>query len=521
VRQTGLSPVHEHRRALARSSSGIAVLAGAGVLSGFLVDAAMAAIFGADAGTDAFFIAATIPFALASLLLASVNQVIVPVVHRWFDEGSEEEARLRVGGLLGTALAGGVGVASIGIALSPLLPAVLAPGAASDTKRAAVQMTALLFTTVVTRIGAEILRSLLNARFSFAGPAAMPLIENGAVLGAIVLLAGRIGIPAVAVGYVVGGVLQLAFIGILAAARGLLVVPTLRFRDPEIRAAFRLMALPLSGTGLTMVARAAERFLASFLPTGQLTILNYAWRVVNSIGGAIFFRSVVVALLPRLSAAREDAAATRRIVTDGINLMSLISLPLTAFVVVLAQPLVMLAFQRGAFDAEATALLASVVAVYALQFPFDALNRVYVSYWYARFDTVVPFANVALGVGLDIVFAVVLFFPLGIHGIALGYVVSSVGYLIHGARSVHRRIELPGRSILRTIVRVSVATIAAGGASALVLFAIAEGPGLVDRLIRLAVPGSVGVVVLAIALAALRFRIWGLLRPGATGSGPR
>ena len=505
--------MQHHRRALVRSSSGIAILAGAGVLSGFVVDATMAALFGADAGTDAFFIAATIPFALASLLLASVNQVIVPVVHRWFDEVSEAEALRRVGALLGTALAVGIAVAALGAALSPVLPILLAPGASPGTRDAAIAMTALLFAAVVTRIGAEIIRSVLNARFSFAGPAAMPLVENGTVLAAILLLSGRLGVPAVAVGYVVGGVLQLAFVGLLAARRGLLVRPTVRFRDPEIRSTFRLLALPLSGTGLTMLARAAERFLASFLPAGQITILNYAWRIVNSIGGAVFFRSVVVALLPRLSAARDDAAATSRIVSDGIRLMTLVSLPLLGLVVILAHPLVALGFHRGEFGAAETTLLAAVVALYALQFPFDALNRVYITYWYARFDTVVPFANVALGVALDIAFAVALFPPFGIHGIAMGYVLSSVGYLIHGALSVHRRIELPGGALVRTLVRVGLASLLASGVTWLVLFVLPVGGGFAGRLMRLGIPGAAGVVVLGATLALLRFRIWSLLRP--------
>lgn len=504
--------MQHHRRALARSSSAIAILAGAGVFSGFLVDAAMAALFGADAGTDAFFIAATIPFALASLLLASVNQVIVPVVHRWFDEEPPAEALERVGGLLGTSLALGLVVGLLGAALSFVLPTVLAPGAAPGTRHAAIAMTALLFATVVTRIGAEVIRSVLNARFSFAGPAAMPLVENGAVLATILVLSGRLGVPVVAVGYVIGGVLQLAFVAALAARRGLLVRPRIRLRDPEVRSTFRLMVLPLSGTGLTMVARAAERFLASFLPAGQITILNYAWRIVNSIGGAIFFRSVVVALLPRLSAARQDEDGTRRILSDGIRLMTLISLPLLGVVVVLAHPIVALGFQRGEFGAEATTLLAGVIAVYALQFPFDALNRVYVTYWYARFNTIVPFANVALGVVLDIVFAVVLFVPLGIYGIALGYVLSSVGYLIHGARSVHRRVDLPGRSLARTLARVGLASVVATGVAWLVLRALPSGGGLVGRLMRLAVPGTAAAVVLAAALALLGIRIWSLLR---------
>ena len=223
--------MQDHRRELARSSSTIAVLAGAGVLMGFLVDATMAAVFGADADTDAFFIAATIPFALASLLLASANQVLVPLIHGWFREAPEDAVR-RVGTLLGTALAAGAIASSLGVGSSSVLPFVLAPGASADTKRAAVTMTALLFATVTTRVGAEIFRALLNARSSFAGPAAMPLVEHGAVLATPPALR-PVGIRSVAVGYVAGGVLQLVFVGVVAARRGLLVRPRVRFRLPR------------------------------------------------------------------------------------------------------------------------------------------------------------------------------------------------------------------------------------------------------------------------------------------------
>ena len=507
--------MQDHRRELARSSSTIAVLAGAGVFMGFLVDATMAAVFGADAGTDAFFIAATIPFALASLLLASANQVLVPLVHGWFKEAPADAIR-RVESLLGTGLAAGAIASSIGAASSFVLPFVLAPGASADTKRAAITMTALLFATVTTRIGAEIFRALLNARSSFAGPAAMPLVEHGTVLVTILLLSGRLGIRSVAVGYVAGGVLQLVFIGVVAARRGLLVRPRVRFRDPEIRSTVRLLTLPLSGTGLTMLARAAERFLASFLPAGQITILNYGWVIANSVGGAIFFRSVVVALLPRLAAVRDDVVATRRIVADGVRLMGLVSLPLLAFLVVLAQPLVALAFQRGAFGVEQATLLAGVVAVYALQFPFDAVNRVFISYWYARLNTVVPFANVSIMVALDIAFAAILFVPLGLYGIALAYVLSSVGYLVHGAVTVHRKITLPGRPLVATLGKIALASLLAGTAAAVTLASLPEAVDLVMRVLRLVIPGVVGLVVLLATLAALGIRIWGLLLPART-----
>jgi putative peptidoglycan lipid II flippase len=475
--------VSDSRRGLARSSSAIAIFAGAGVLSGFLVDATMAAIFGAGARTDAFFIASTIPFALASLLLASTNQVLVPLVNGWFRTSEERVALDRIGNLLGTGLAIGA-------------------------------------VTVVTRIGAEILRATLNARFSFVGPAAMPLVENGTVLVLILLLHPRFGVTAVAIGYVVGGFAQLAFMAAVAAARGVLAWPRIRLHDPEIRAALRLMVLPLSGTGLTMISRIAERFLASFLPAGQLTILNYGWVVVNSIGGAVFFRSVVVALLPRLSEARDDERRTRRILSDGVLLMLVISIPLLVIVVVLAQPLVALAFQRGAFGPAQASMLAGVIAIYALQFPFDAVNRVYVSYWYGRLDTVVPFVNVAIGVGLDIAFAIALVFPWGIYGIAFAYVLSSVGYLIHGVWSVHRRVSMPTRELVTYAVKITLAALASGAVMWIVLHALPKSRDLVSRVTNVSVPAVVGITVLVIGLAVLRVRIWSVLL-GSVGRRPR
>jgi putative peptidoglycan lipid II flippase len=325
------------------------------------------------------------------------------------------------------------------------------------------------------------------------------------------VLHGRFGVTSVAIGYVVGGVAQFAFMAVVAAARGVLARPTVRLRDPEMRPVARLLVLPLSGTGLTMLSRIAERFLASFLPAGQLTILNYGWLVVNSIGGAVFFRSVVVALLPRLSEARDDEPATRRIMGDGILLMLVISIPLLVVVVVLAQPLVAFAFQRGAFNASQAATLAGVIAIYALQFPFDAVNRVYVSYWYARLDTVVPFVNVAIGVVLDIAFAVALVVPMGIYGIALAYVLSSVGYLIHGAWSVHRRLSMPRRELIGYATKITLASLASGAVMWITLRALPKTHGMVSRLTNLSVPAFVGLAALLVGLAVFRVRILGVL----------
>ncbi len=496
----------EERRGLARTSGGIAVLAAVGVVAGFLVDATMAALFGASARTDAFFVAATIPFAIGSVLLASTNQALVPLITGWYRTSEPHEADRKVERLLGTALVGAVAVAGAGAAAASLLTKLVAPGASPATREAATSMAILLFATVVTRVGAEVLRALLNARFTFLAPAAMPTVENLAVLGVMLALADRFGVRSIAIGYVVGGVVQLGYMTAVALRRGSRPVPRFAPMDPDVRAAFRLLRLPLAGTGTNMIARAVERSLASFLPPGSITILNYAWVVVNSIGGAIFFRSVVVALLPRLASVVDDRGATRRIIHDGLRLMALISFPLTALVIVLADPLVAVAFQRGRFSSADAAGLAIVLAIYALQFPLDAGVRVLLSSSYARLDTRTPFMNVLIGVVLDIAFAVALFSWLGVPGIALAYVLASVGNVAHAVVAIRRRVDIAFAPIRATIGRASVVGLVAGVAAWVVLVAMPDGSALVLRALRLVIPGVAGVAAAAATSLTVGFR---------------
>ena len=510
---TSAAAAPEARRSgLARTSSAISALAALGVLSGFIVDAALAGLFGAGADTDAFFIAATIPFAVASVLLASANQALVPLINSWFKEQPKDIALARVGRLLGSAVVIVLAVAVVGAIASPVIPKLIAPGSSSQTKQLAAGISALLFITVVTRVAAEVFRALLNARFSFVIPAAMPVVESFSVLAVMLPLAHRMGVTSVAVGYVVGGFVQLTFIAAVAHHRQLRVRPRLGFRDPEVRRSFRLLVLPLTATGLNMVARATERFLASFLPAGSITILNYAWVIVNSLGGAIFFRSVVIALLPRLSDAKNDERASARILGDGVRIMGLISLPLTALVIVLARPLIAFAFQRGAFTGDAAILLASVLAIYALQFPLDAFTRVFLSHAYARLDMVTPFKNGVLGVTLDIGLAVALFLPLGVQGLALAYVLSSIGNLTHAYLAVRRRIHLNLSPLLWLLGKTVVASTIGGLAASAVGRVLPVSTDILGRALRLGIPGIVGLATMLVALLMMRVRVAAALR---------
>ena len=203
---------------------------------------------------------------------------------------------------------------------------VTAPGISSAEVAAAVSMAPIVFAIVPLVAVSEVMRAYLNSRYRFVVPALMSGILT-AVAASVVLVGPLLGwrhdIHIVAFAYLAGAVLQVVFMTVMATRRGMRLRPSLRLRDPDLRSVGRLVVRPTTGAGLNPVARLAEQILVSFLPPGSITLLNYGYRLISAIGGTVFFRSVIVALIPRLTEAHnhDDQEAVRRMTGVGIRIM--------------------------------------------------------------------------------------------------------------------------------------------------------------------------------------------------------
>ena len=154
--------------------------------------------------------------------------------------------------------------------------------------------------TIPLTAGCEVLRAWLNSRHMFVVPAAMTVILNVTAAGIVVAVQGDITILPIA--YVAGSIAQFVLMFLYAVARGLrLGRPVLR--DEEAKRLTRLTVRPSIAATLNPMVRAAELFVASFLPPGTATVLHYAHRLVHAIGGTVLFRQIMAAVLPRLTRA--------------------------------------------------------------------------------------------------------------------------------------------------------------------------------------------------------------------------
>jgi putative peptidoglycan lipid II flippase len=348
---------------LLKAASTVSLLTLASRVTGLVRDQLIAAAFGATAATDAFNVAFRIPNLLRRLFAeGAFSQAFVPILAGTRAiEGDEVTHRLV--NAVATVLAWALLVTCvIGVLAAPVLVYALASGL--ERFDDAVVMTRIMFPYIGFMSMVALAAGILNTWKRFAVPAATPVLLNVAVI-----LAAWLGVPwfkqygiepiyALAVGVMVGGVLQLA-VQVPALARvGLL--PRIGWSPSAIRAAWhhpgvhrvlKQMAPALVGVSVAQISLLINTQIASHQGTGAVSWLFYADRLMEFPVGLLGVALGVV-LLPQLSAAQAkgDHDEYAGLLDWGLRLLLLLALPCAVALLVFAQPLVAVLFHRGAFS---------------------------------------------------------------------------------------------------------------------------------------------------------------------------
>jgi putative peptidoglycan lipid II flippase len=475
-------------------------------------DVTIAALF-ERTQTDAFWVAFTIPTALRQLLAeGAVTSAVVPILTgKLVAEGEEAGkaffARARAVSLLALAVVTVLGVAFAG----PLTETFAAgfhgsPGKFERTR----ELTRFVFPYVLFMGTAAMGMAALNAKGRFAVAAFAPGLLNLALIAAAVTLRvplalrGIDTVMALGVGVLAGGVLQV--VAQLPSLRrlGFLSRPILDLRDRGVRDMLRRILPMAFGIGVYYVDLVVSRRFLSDLGDGAQSYFAWAMRVCDFPLG-IFVMAISTAALPSLAAlaAKGDLDELAKTYAHGMRLSMFVAIPASVALVVLGEPLVVLLFQRGAFDALAAHETARALAWQGGALFTIAAVRQLVPTLYALGDTRTPVVVSALDSIAFIAMAVGLRRPFGHVGVSMAIGGSTVVQMALLFFAVRRRLgTIRGREIGRaSAVMLAASAVAAlgGRASAHVV------TNLASSAIGRALPGLVGsTVFVALYLLAAR-----------------
>ena len=410
------------------------VVSGATLLSrvlGFLRDLIIARAFGAGIATDAFFAAFRLPNMLRELLgEGALSAAFIPVFTESLSKRGREGAwRLAWSAL--TLLACLLVLVSVaGILLAPWLIWLIAPGfeAVPGKLNLAIFLARMMFPYILFVGVAALLMAILNAQGHFATPALSPTMLNIAMIGCALFLAPYLDPPilALAIGVLIGGAGQLLIQMPVAWRRGMGDNRGIDLGDPDIGRIARLMAPGVAGLAITQLNVFIGTFLASFLGEGAISVLYYAFRLIQFPIG-IFGVAIATAAFPAMAkqAADRSLGEVGATAAYSIRIVLFVTLPSMIALMVFRVPIVQLLFERGAFDRTVTLATADAVFFYAFGLGAYVSNRILVPAFYSIQDTTTPVKIGAVAVVVNIASSLLLMRPLGVGGLALATALSS------------------------------------------------------------------------------------------------
>jgi len=396
-------------------------------LLGFFREILIAAKFGSSTETDTFFIALAAINLLSSLLNTSINTTMIPVLSEVQARKNKQEKNTHTNNILHIILTTSLLIISLGLILAPSCIRIIAPGFEDGQFMLAVRLMRMgLFVMVFSGV-VGVYRGYLQSELMFTESAVSQFPFNFVYIFFLVFLSNVFGINGLMAANVlaVGSQILIQIPGLRKA--GYKYKPVFDIKDEYIRKVLLLVPPVLLSVAVNDLNKIIDKALASNLVVGSISALNYSNRLQTFVLG-VFVSAVTTVMFPMLSqeANKEGIEDMKKVMGFGINVILLITIPAAVGLIVLSEPIVRAAFERGAFDAVATSMTSGALVFYSLGLVAMALRTLLDRVFYSLQDTKTPLKNGTVAVGLNIVLNLILVKFMAHRGLALATSITTI-----------------------------------------------------------------------------------------------
>lgn len=434
-------------KGMARSAGIVSAFTMLSRVLGLARDVAIASVFGASMGADAFFVAFKVPNFMRRLFAeGAFAQAFVPVLTEYKTKRSHAEVQELINSVAGT-LGAILGLLTfVAVLTAPWLIMVFAPGFVDEPDKLGLagEMLRLTFPYLLFISLTAFAGSILNSYGRFAVPAFAPVLLNICLISAALWFSPLFSQPilALAWGVLIAGVLQLILQLPFLARIGLFPKPKFSMFGPQqhegVKQIMTLMLPALFGVSVSQINLLLDTVLASFLETGSVSWLYYSDRLVELPLGVIGIALATV-ILPSLSEkhAAQSPKAFSKTLDWAMRIVLLVGVPAAIALFVLAEPIITVLFQRGEFDARSVVMSAQSLRAYSVGLIAFMLIKVLAPGYFARQDTKTPVKIGIKAMVANMIFNLLLIWPLAHVGLALATSLSAflnAGWLLLGLR---------------------------------------------------------------------------------------
>lgn len=459
---------HHTNRSIAKSASVISLGTFISRLLGFVRDIVIARLFGVYVYAQAFVIAFRIPNLFRDFVgEGATNAAFVPVFSEYHLKHTKEEFWELANVVLNLLLVILMSITILGIIFSPFLVRMIAPGfvVSPETLAATITLNRIIFPYIILISLAAYCMGILNSLKHFAVPAFAPCLLNISII--VFALSFGEGIKGLALGVLVGGILQLAVQVPVLYKKGFRLKKPKTFNHPEVKQIGKLMLPRMLSSCIYQLNNFVDSIFGSLswiVGEGGVAVLYFSYRLIQFPLG-IFSNALSQAILPTFSTQTlEDThGKLKHTLSWGLRTTSFVMLPASVAFMVMGKPMVSTLFGGGKFDSYSAGLTSSALFFYSLGLFAYGGTKILQSCYFSLKDTVTPTKIAALALFLNIVLNAALMFPMKIAGIALATSISGIITFFVLFHNLRNKIgDFGVKEIVVSFLRVLVASLSMG-----------------------------------------------------------
>ncbi len=393
---------------------------------GFSREILISYYYGASYISDAYLIALTIPGTVYTIIGTGLITGFIPMYSRIEREARVEEADVFTSNFINfVMLCCAFLVIMIYLFTRPIIH-LFAIGFEGEVLELTVIYTRITTCSIFFTGIVSVYSGYLQVKEKFLLPALMSLPFNICIILSI-LLSYRYNHRILAYGSVAAELAQFLFLLPIVYQSGFRHKPVLRFGDKYLKQTI-LLAMPIIlGVSINQINILIDKTLASQIAEGGISALNYAGKLNGTIQ-AIFISSVVAVLFPAISkiAAEEKMDEFKNYLQRAMIVTILFLAPATIGIMLFSEPIIVLLYGRGAFDAMAINLTSSSLFFYSIGMLGFGLREILSRAFYSLQNTRIPMINAIIGILINIVLNIILSRVMGIAGLALATSIAAI-----------------------------------------------------------------------------------------------
>ena len=416
---------------------------------GLVKQSVLAAVCGANAETDAFFVGSGVIVSLCIVIFSAISISLLSVHTDVLLKEGREKSNDLINAVLRVFIPISIAITLIFFVFSTPIGKLLAPSYEGEQLQLLSHYIQVMSSAFILWCYYLTINVVLETDKVFTPGKMQGLFQNVFLIIAAVLLYPKYGVRVLLYAFLLSGLAQCILVTWCARKQFKFVFHKIN-AGPQIKHLIALSVPLIIGSAIYEINDIVDKQISTGLGSGNVSYLTYG-ATINEMVTGVIVASVSTVLFAHfatwISEGRTDQVEKN--LENCIEYLTVLIMPIMAMCLAAGDQIVRILYGRGNFGLDDVNMTYGVVIGYALGFVFQAARANIVKVFYAFQDTKKPMINGAIAVGTNIVLSILLSKIIGVSGVAAATSIAMLLVTVLLTKDVKK--YLPGLSLRRCI----------------------------------------------------------------------